>query len=107
MDDGLRGLRARIVHDRGALPVAGSGHRSHALDHDLRLPAPPEEPAHGRRRERDQRRQRGAEAPAKTVYTPDELMETGMLTDQEVITVLRNFGTQGDLNLDLASIVGA
>jgi len=49
----------------------------------------------------------GEEAVAKTVYTPDELVATGNFSDQEVITVLRNFGTQGDLNLDLAALVGA
>jgi len=42
---------------------------------------------------------------AKKEYTPDELMATGLFVDQEIITLLRKYGTQGDLKINLAEIV--
>lgn len=40
-------------------------------------------------------------------YSPDDLMATGKFVDQEVITLLRKFGSEGAMEIDTAAILGA
>lgn len=41
------------------------------------------------------------------VMSPDEIQALGILTDQEIITILRKYGNADDMNIQMGEVVGA
>ncbi len=44
---------------------------------------------------------------AGAVFSPDELQSLGILTDQEIITLLRRYGSSESMDISINAIMGS